>query len=69
MSDNADVKKTELLSIRRFKNQPITASTQKAGFSVPKTILWLIKVWFSTSTFVVKIDTFAKPENVSGYFP
>jgi hypothetical protein len=26
--------------------------------------LWLIKVWLSTSTFVVKIATFAKPENV-----
>jgi hypothetical protein len=28
--------------------------------------LWLIKVWFSASTVVVKIATFAKPENVSG---
>ena len=27
----------------------------------------LIKVWFSASTFVVKIATFAKPENVIGY--
>jgi hypothetical protein len=27
--------------------------------------LWLIKVWFSASTFVVKIATFAKPENVT----
>jgi hypothetical protein len=26
--------------------------------------LWLIKVWFSASTFVVKIATFAKPETV-----
>jgi len=26
--------------------------------------LWLIKVWFSASTFVVNIATFAKPENV-----
>jgi hypothetical protein len=26
--------------------------------------LWLIKVWFYASTFVVKIATFAKPENV-----
>jgi hypothetical protein len=25
--------------------------------------LWLIKVWFTASTFVVKIATFAKPEN------
>jgi hypothetical protein len=29
--------------------------------------LWLIKVWFSASIFVVKIATFAKPENVSGH--
>jgi hypothetical protein len=28
--------------------------------------LWLIKVWFSASTFVVEIATFAKPENVKG---
>jgi len=28
--------------------------------------LWLIKHWFSASTFVVKIATFAKPQNVSG---
>jgi hypothetical protein len=28
--------------------------------------LWLIKVWFSASTFVVKIATFAKPETVMG---
>jgi hypothetical protein len=26
--------------------------------------LWLIKVWFSASTFVVKIATFAKPKTV-----
>ncbi|TRX22119.1 hypothetical protein FNW25_04515 [Flavobacterium franklandianum] len=26
--------------------------------------MWLIKVWFSASTFVVKIATFAKPETV-----
>jgi hypothetical protein len=26
--------------------------------------LWLIKVWFTVSTFVVKIATFAKPETV-----
>jgi hypothetical protein len=30
--------------------------------------LWLIKVWFSASTFVVKIATFAKPETVMGKF-
>jgi hypothetical protein len=33
-------------------------------FSVPQTHLWLIRVCFSASTFVVKIATFAKPENV-----
>jgi len=27
--------------------------------------LWLIKVWFSASAFVVKIATFANPETVS----
>jgi hypothetical protein len=26
--------------------------------------LWLIKVWFSASTFVVKIATFAKPQTI-----
>jgi len=30
--------------------------------------LWLIKVGFSASTFVVKIATFAKPETVMGKF-
>jgi hypothetical protein len=29
--------------------------------------LWLIKIWFSASTFVVKIATFAKPETVIEY--
>jgi hypothetical protein len=37
---------------------------QKWRFSAPQTHLWLIKVWFSASTFVVKIATFAKPQNV-----
>jgi hypothetical protein len=26
--------------------------------------LWLIKIWFTASTFVLKIATFAKPETV-----
>jgi hypothetical protein len=26
--------------------------------------LWLIKVWFSASTFMVKIANFAKPQTV-----
>ena len=42
-----------------------TAVWQKWRFSSPQTHLWLIKVWFSASTFVVKIATFAKPQNVS----
>uniref|UniRef100_UPI0037C13E4A hypothetical protein n=1 Tax=Flavobacterium sp. TaxID=239 RepID=UPI0037C13E4A len=41
---------------------------QKWRFSAPQTHLWLIKVWFSASTFVVQIATFAKPENVSRNF-
>jgi CubicO group peptidase (beta-lactamase class C family) len=38
------------------------------GFSAPQKVLWLIKVWFSASRFVVKFATFAKRENVSGNF-
>jgi hypothetical protein len=30
----------------------------------PEVSGWLIKVWFSASTFVVKIATFAKPDTV-----
>jgi hypothetical protein len=37
---------------------------QKWRFGAPQTHLWLIKVWFSAQTFVVKIATFAKPETV-----
>jgi len=47
------------------ENQPITAVWQKWRFSAPQTHLWLIKHWFSASTFVVKIATFAKPQNVT----
>jgi hypothetical protein len=47
------------------KKRHITAVWQKWRFSTPQTVLWLIKVWFSASTFVVKIATFAKPQNVS----
>jgi hypothetical protein len=42
----------------------LTAVWQKWRFSAPHTHLWLIKVWFSASTFAVKIATFAKPETV-----
>jgi hypothetical protein len=44
------------------KRQQVTAVWQKWRFSAPQTHLWLIKVWFSASTFVVKIATFAKPQ-------
>jgi hypothetical protein len=55
----------------RKKGERITRVWQKWRFSAPQIHLWLIKVLFSASTFVVKIATFAKPENVighSGYF-
>jgi hypothetical protein len=42
----------------------ITRVWQKWRFSAPQTHLWLIKHWFSASTFVVKIATFAKPDTV-----
>jgi hypothetical protein len=38
---------------------------QKWRFSAPQTHLWLNKQWFSASTFVVKIATFAKPQTVT----
>jgi hypothetical protein len=47
----------------------VTRVWQKWRFSAPQTHLWLIKVWFSASTFVVKIAIFAKPENVSRNAP
>jgi hypothetical protein len=53
--------------MENFKRSPaynIGRVWQKWRFSAPKTHLWLIKVWFSASTFVVKIATFAKPETV-----
>jgi hypothetical protein len=46
----------------------ITQVWQKWRFSAPQTHLWLIKVWFSASTFVVKIATFAKPETVTAKY-
>ncbi|MBL7830708.1 MAG: hypothetical protein JNK41_06755 [Saprospiraceae bacterium] len=46
----------------------ITAVWQKWRFSAPQTHLWLIKLWFSASTFVVKIATFAKPQNVGSNY-
>jgi len=47
------------------KSEPLTGVWQKWRFSTPQTHLWLIKVWFSASTFVVKIATFAKRQTVS----
>ncbi len=47
-------------------HEPLTRVWQKWRFYAPQTHLWLIKVWFYASTFVVKIATFAKPETVSG---
>jgi len=44
--------------------QWLTRVWQKWRFSAPQKHLWLIKHWFSASTFVVKIATFAKPETV-----
>ena len=52
---------------QRTEGQLITAVWQKWRFSAPQTHLWLIKHWFSASTFVVKIATFAKPQTVSGH--
>jgi len=49
----------------RIKGEGITRVWQKWRFSAPQTHLWLIQVWFSASTFVVKIATFAKPETVT----
>jgi hypothetical protein len=45
-------------------NEPLTRVWQKWRFSIPQTHLWLIKVWFSASTFMVKIANFAKPQTV-----
>ena len=32
----------------------LTAPTQKVGFGVPRTVLWLMEVWFFKSSFVIK---------------
>jgi len=42
----------------RRERQPITAPTRNWRFSASQTHLWLIKHWFSASTFVVKIANF-----------
>jgi pyrroloquinoline quinone (PQQ) biosynthesis protein C len=42
-----------------------TVVWQKWRLSAPQTHLWLIKVWFFASIFVVKIATIAKRQTVS----
>lgn len=49
------------LTVRRAAD---TTGWQKWRPSAPQTNLWLIKVWFSASTFVVKVAAFAKRQNV-----
>jgi len=44
--------------------EQITGVWQKWRFSAPQIVLWLNKVWFSASTFVMKIATFAKRQTV-----
>jgi hypothetical protein len=58
----------ELFVVNRKRASAPTRVWQKWRFSAPQAHLWLIKVWFSASTFVVKIATFAKPETVKGKF-
>jgi hypothetical protein len=41
-----------------------TGVWQKRRLSAPQTHLWLIKVWFFASIFVVKIATIAKRQTV-----
>jgi hypothetical protein len=41
-----------------------TRDWQKWLFCAPQTHLWLIKIWFFASSFVVKIATFAKPKTI-----
>ncbi|MBZ0205282.1 MAG: hypothetical protein K8H89_03075 [Flavobacteriales bacterium] len=71
--DNSPVRDLHPLDIQRTMLpcgrllDPCWAHTgvwQKWRFSAPQTHLWLIKVWFSASIFVVKIATFAKRQNV-----
>jgi hypothetical protein len=65
MTQTDDIKM--VVTLDRQERQPITRVWQKWRFSAPQTHLWIIKVRFSASTFVVKIATFAKPENVIGH--
>jgi hypothetical protein len=51
-------------SFENYRRFSATRVWQKWRFSAPQTHLRLIKVWFSASTFVMKIATFEKPANV-----
>ncbi len=69
-----DTTKTEERSIDNGSQGRTTRTTgyntncaEKWRFSTPQTHLRLVKLWFSASTFVVKIATFAKPKTV-GFF-
>ena len=53
----------ELFVVNR-KRASANTGLAKVPVQSPHQHLWLIKVWFSASTFVVKIATFAKPETV-----
>ena len=50
--------------VSMLRNRGVSMAGIVRRFRSPQTHLWLIKVWFSASTFVVKIATFAKPQNV-----
>jgi hypothetical protein len=56
------------IMLTKGKTAYITAVWQKLRFSAPQTHLWLIKVWLSASSFVVKIVTFAKSQTVISHF-
>lgn len=45
-------------------NKTLTWVCQKWRLSAPQTLLRLIKVWFTASTFVVKIDTFTSQQTI-----
>ncbi|MCX8472736.1 MAG: hypothetical protein ORN85_03710, partial [Sediminibacterium sp.] len=61
-----DPANNEQTSNDRQNASTLTAVWQKWRFRSPQTLLWLIKVWFSVSTIVVKIATFGKPQTFSG---
>ena len=44
--------------MKNANGQPVTATTRNWWFSAPKSNVWLIKVWFSASAFMIKIANF-----------